>query len=190
MFSIKNEILKTTKDLNINISEVSHKQTNVLINSIVDKYANSKKKDSIWEGFTEEFSIHNRDAWKWIDKILKDKQNIMFFNPNEESVAFEFCSRKDIVTILYNTYGFEFYLTNKTVDYVMCFNHHDYLVVCGKAIEWLKEYLSKPGRLQKAMKMDNIMAYKAMIKFLEKYYNLTKSDDIASLLGNDFCWRQ
>ena len=31
--------------------------------------------------------------------------------------------------------------------------------------------------------MNNIMAYKAMIKFLDKYYKLTKSDDIASLLS-------
>jgi len=31
--------------------------------------------------------------------------------------------------------------------------------------------------------MNNIMAYKAMIKFLDKYYKLTKSDDVGSLLG-------
>jgi len=30
--------------------------------------------------------------------------------------------------------------------------------------------------------MDNIMAYKAMVIFLEKYYKLTKSDDVGGLL--------
>lgn len=32
--------------------------------------------------------------------------------------------------------------------------------------------------------MNELEAYKAMVKFLEKYYNRTKSDDIASLLGD------
>ena len=32
--------------------------------------------------------------------------------------------------------------------------------------------------------MTNEVAYKAMIKFLEKYYERTNSDDIGSLLGD------
>ena len=31
--------------------------------------------------------------------------------------------------------------------------------------------------------LTRIQAFQAMIKFLEKYYNFTKSDDIGSLLG-------
>ena len=33
-------------------------------------------------------------------------------------------------------------------------------------------------------KMTTIEAYKAMIKFMEKYYERTNSDDIGSLLGD------
>ena len=143
MWNIKNEILQTAKSLNINISEVSKNETKALINLIINKYANFEKKDHLWEGFKEEFSIKNQNAWKWIDKILNDQKIIMFFNPNDEFVAFEFCDKRDIVTILHNTYGFEFYLTNKKLDYVICFNHHDYLIACGKAIKWLKEYIKK-----------------------------------------------
>jgi len=32
--------------------------------------------------------------------------------------------------------------------------------------------------------LTRIQAFQAMIKFLEKYYNFTKSDDIGSLLGD------
>lgn len=32
--------------------------------------------------------------------------------------------------------------------------------------------------------MNKLEAYKAMVRFLEKYYNRTKSDDIGSLLGD------
>lgn len=33
-----------------------------------------------------------------------------------------------------------FYLTNASTDYLLCFNHHDYLIACGAAREWVVNY--------------------------------------------------
>ena len=146
MWNIKNEIIHAANKLNINISEIPESQTKILINSVANKYTNLKNTNFLWESFKNDFGIKNKNAWEWITKIINDKNDqevIMFFNPNDESVAFRFYNKMDIVPILQNTYGFEFYLTSKTIDYVMCFNHHDFFITCGKAIEWLKEYLKK-----------------------------------------------
>ncbi len=37
----------------------------------------------------------------------------------------------------------EFYLTNTLTDYLLCFNHHDYLIACGRAREWLTAYSAR-----------------------------------------------
>ncbi|WP_346768745.1 DUF6756 family protein [Paenibacillus sp. HB172176] len=36
-------------------------------------------------------------------------------------------------------FNVEFYITNKRCDYLLCFNHHDYLIACGEAINWIKD---------------------------------------------------
>ena len=45
--------------------------------------------------------------------------------------------RDDLVAVLGETYGFEFYVTNKEKSYLLVFNHHDILMACGDAKNWL-----------------------------------------------------
>jgi hypothetical protein len=93
----------------------------------------------LWESFTEQFGVMDENAWKWIREIVRDEPILMFFNPEDEVHAFKFDNASDVEAILAETFGFEFYLTNKATEYVLCFNHHNVLIACGKAIEWLKE---------------------------------------------------
>lgn len=149
MWNIKNEIIQAAKKLNIKILEISKIKTEITINKIINKYADGKKNNFIWENFKKEFSVKNKNAWKWIEEISYDQEIIMFFNPSDESVAFRFCNEKDVTAILKETFGFEFYLTNKTMDYVICFNHHDVLITCGKAMKWLKKYIERSNNKNK-----------------------------------------
>jgi hypothetical protein len=64
----------------------------------------------------------------------------MFFNLPDEKAAFTFNKGDDVVSVLSETYGFEFYLTNRCAEYLICFNHHDVLIACGSAIELLSKY--------------------------------------------------
>ena len=43
-----------------------------------------------------------------------------------------------MVAILGETSLFEFYVTDKNASYLLAFNHHDYLIACGEAKNWLK----------------------------------------------------
>ena len=40
--------------------------------------------------------------------------------------------------MLEETYGYEFYVTDEECTYLICFNHHDILYTCGRAIKWLE----------------------------------------------------
>lgn len=142
MNTIKNEIIRASKKLNIKVLEISSSNTKMIIDKIVEKYAQGKRTSVLWENFAEQIGINEKDAWMWIKDFIKNSSSVMFFNPEEESAAFEFRCGEDVDAVLNETFGFEFYITNKTVDYVLCFNHHDVLIVCGDAIPWLKKYVS------------------------------------------------
>lgn len=47
---------------------------------------------------------------------------------------------EDLNYLLSETYGFEFYITDKECSYLLCFNHHDILYGCGRAEDgWNEE---------------------------------------------------
>ena len=132
MSYIKDEILKAANVLHLSVLELTQVESLFIIDQIVAKYAKGKRDNFLWENFVEKNVISNdKDAWKLIKDIIGKEEVIMFFNPEDESTALQFCSGNDVVALLSETFGFEFYLTNKTTDYVLCFNHHDYLIASG-----------------------------------------------------------
>jgi len=141
--AIKNEIIRASKYLEINVTELSPLESKTITDKIVKKYAHGKKTRFLWENFTNELGINNKNAWEWIKEIIGNNETIMFFNPEDNSIAFKFFNGKDVDDVLGETFGFEFYLTNKTIDYVLCFNHHDVLIACGKAKEWLNKVIKR-----------------------------------------------
>ena len=63
----------------------------------------------------------------------------MFFNKCDDEHAFLIANGVELQTILGESFGFEFYITDKDQSYVICFNHHEVLYGCGAAREWVEE---------------------------------------------------
>jgi hypothetical protein len=140
VWSIKEQIKSAANLLNVNIQEVQVSTTNNIVSQVIDKFAAGNKGIPLWERLINYISIYNKDAWLWINELIGDNETIMFFNTSDEKAAFAFNNGDDVVSVLSDTYGFEFYLTNRAVDYLLCFNHHDVLVACGNAMKWIRKY--------------------------------------------------
>lgn len=143
MWNIGEEILSAASQLNITVGEISTKESEKIINKTITKYIRGNRARYLWEGIVNDVAVNEKDAWQWINKFISDSEAIMFFNPADEKRVFSFSNGDDVVATLSETYGFEFYITNRVVDYILCFNHHDVLIACGKAKEWLEEYKEK-----------------------------------------------
>jgi hypothetical protein len=50
---------------------------------------------------------------------------------------FALARRRDAVAVLAESTGFEFYLTDIDATFLLCFNHHDFLIAAGDARPWL-----------------------------------------------------
>ncbi len=83
-------------------------------------------------------SVCDSNGWQWINEFVGKEESIMFFNESDEKKSFVFKDGADLTTVLSETYGFEFYVTNKQTSFLIAFNNHDYLIACGTAKKWLK----------------------------------------------------
>ncbi len=90
----------------------------------------------LWEEFVAEVSIQCLDGWKLACEF-PEQHPIIFFRDGNGYKGYSVSSTESLGRILCETPGVEFYLTNETVDFVLCFNHHDYLIGVGKCKNWL-----------------------------------------------------
>lgn len=140
MVGIKNEIISVAQTLGIMISELTADAKEVILMNIYKKYTNGKKGQWLWEYMIDPVSVSNKDAWMWGGDFIGKSKTIMFFNLSDERIAFAFNSGEDVVKILSETFGFEFYWTDENTSYLISFDHHDVLSAVGSAKSWLEKY--------------------------------------------------
>ena len=144
MSFIKENILNVANDLNIFVNKILPEEFNSQRTYLEVKFCDKSKNSSfMWERLNNFYSIKDSNAWLWIDKILNDGSVIMFLDLDNEPLAFKLNSAKDVLSILSESIGFEFYLTNEKSDYLLCLNHHDYLIATGSIVESLKDFVAK-----------------------------------------------
>lgn len=136
MWNISEEVKRAANVLDINITELSRDVSLEIIKIITEKYTVGNS-CFLWDNLTDYVYVNNSVAWSWINEYIGNTEVIMFFNESDEKKSFLFKNGDDLVAILGETYGFEFYVTNKEKSYLLVFNHHDILMACGNAKNWL-----------------------------------------------------
>ena len=89
-----------------------------------------------WENLRKSVVVSDTNGWAKLANYVKQNSCIMFFDENDEAISIK--NGDELYTLIYEMYGFEFYITNNMTDYLLCFNHHDCIIGCGEASEWLE----------------------------------------------------
>ena len=139
MWNLREQISASAELIGIKYQELSFEEANKIKTNIAKKYTLGKNETPFWEHYTDKISIQNEEAWKWVSDFIGNSESILFFNTSDDKLAYLFFSGKDLVEILGEIYNVEFYITNKEFEYLLTFNHHDFLIACGSAIDWLKK---------------------------------------------------
>ena len=135
---IASEIVLAIELLNVRAKKLPKDKSEYIKNLVANKLNVSRPLWHLWEMLADDVSVRDSESWRWVSGFLENNSVIMFFNEDDDISVFEFQDGKDIVPVLAETNSFEFYLTDKSISYTLCFNHHDYLVATGTAADWLR----------------------------------------------------
>lgn len=138
MFKISVHILEELKNSKVIIEKMELNESEAILESISKKYIEEDKKATwLWEKLIHYEAINDDLAWSYIRDFVKKNECILFFNQDEDKNMLMIKTGDDLDYILSETYGFEFYITNKDVSYLLCYSHHNILYGCGEAEEWI-----------------------------------------------------
>ena len=90
----------------------------------------------LWEAFRGDMARRRSDGWSLICDY-PEPSPILLFQEDGEFRGYEFSSPGDLRAVLAESAGFEFYVTNKEAEFVLCHNHHDFIVGVGECHQWL-----------------------------------------------------
>ena len=84
-------------------------------------------------------SVHFSDGkgFERITEIIPDKNEKLWFVAEEDQLPFYpiyEATPESIQKVIGECYGFEYYIVPKTKEWLICDNHHNYLVGIGKVV--------------------------------------------------------
>lgn len=142
MGSIQNELAEGIRTVGANARVLSGTDSDQILAALRSRFGAGNGARALWEDLSDKASHHNPDAWRWISDYVQDRHCLLATRPSLERAAFEFGSGEDLVKVLAECSAFEFYVTDKEFSYILCFNHHDYLIAVGSAKNWLQGRVS------------------------------------------------
>lgn len=143
MYRISNEIINIC-DSKIELKELDLETSENIKLLIYKNYLDKNRKGNwMWEKLKVYESLRDSNGWKYIKEFISNNSCIIFFNQDEEKKMFRIENGADLYYILSETSGFEFYITDLECTYLICFNHHDILFGCGKAMRWILRIKSR-----------------------------------------------
>lgn len=109
-----------------------------ILKEVLSKYTNTSDYSyPLWECLVDSVSVYKEFAWECFKAILRDKEVIFFFENEDDERMFLFRDGGELTRVLEDCYKFTFYITNPNVNFLISYNDHNYLLLCGEAREWL-----------------------------------------------------
>lgn len=139
---IRREINLVIEQLNLNkvqIKEVGKNEWKDILNEIMNTFVNWTASSPfwLWEHFKEAYSIDysNQDAYKDLSKLVDDSELVWFLvKENREMPKFWVYEGliKPIQSVIEECSKFEYYIVSKKYSWLLCENHHGYLIGTGE----------------------------------------------------------
>lgn len=140
----KEDVLEASKLLKIDIDILSLEKGNEILQRLANNFFKNKLKYPLWENLPEAFGFQTKNGWEYLKEFTKEKKIILFFNNYDEKTMFDINDGSQVSDLIAECSSFEFYITDDSGSFIICYNHHDYLIGIGKeAIIWLKKLSHK-----------------------------------------------
>jgi len=89
-----------------------------------------------WDGVHAPDGCFRSDGWELIPKFVGDTNCLMFLPGASE--FWRFRNGNDLHAVLRECPAFEFYVCDENASYLLCSNHHDFVIGWGTALPWVR----------------------------------------------------
>lgn len=141
MFQYADEFIEVCQDLGYEYKLYKEAEGNNLYQIIEKMYAQKQGVTPLWQRLYKFSSIYNPEAWRWIEQFVGNRPIVIFFDITECKQILQLVNGINITSVLANSSGFTFYVTDITYSYLICFNDHNFLIGCGTAKLWIDSFL-------------------------------------------------
>ncbi|HEY0464050.1 MAG TPA: hypothetical protein VGC79_07570 [Polyangiaceae bacterium] len=115
-----------------------NRDSSTLLSELRARFGAADQSGELWERLSSSFGYRDDDAWRLASDFTSGQRCLLLVPPRFESTVFEFDDGVELTRVLEQCSGFEFYVTDDGLSYVLCANHHDYLIAAGSAKIWLE----------------------------------------------------
>ena len=150
VWDIRGEILRASQQVGAAILELQSEAAEGIRTEVIKRFTDDYIPQSLIWNHLRDYSFvicNDPHSWLVVSNFIKNTKVLVLFNDVDDKTVFEFTDGADIVPTLQECFGFEYYLTNYELDYLICFNHHDVLIAAGTACSWLTELTNDKGEL-------------------------------------------
>jgi len=139
------EVLIAANEIGAQVAVLPKDSSKALHEELLTRFSIRKSMTRIWEGMANAAVVRDPNGWRLISEFLKEAPVIMLFDIVDDSGALRFERGSDVTQVLAASVGFEFYLTNDSIEYILAFNHHDFLIGDGSARQWIIGLVAHKG---------------------------------------------
>jgi hypothetical protein len=141
-------LIEAKEATGIRMEELSVLESLFFRNKVIAKYMQNSNAFPLWERIQPGYGLHDPKAWHWLDDFLEKKEIYFFFDESNNPITYILNSGQSLVIFLHEFPKYVYYITNESLDFLICFNDHGYLIASGTAEPWLRnkvKELSKTG---------------------------------------------
>jgi hypothetical protein len=91
--------------------------------------------DAAWDDMTESGGRRRSDGWELVPTFVGASSCYMFLDGAD--MVWKFTNGFDLLRVLKDCPAFEFYVCDRDASYLLCSNHHDFLIGWGAARPWV-----------------------------------------------------
>lgn len=132
---LEEDVVHAAAALEIPLRTLDARQARRLLMRLRERYGTRPPKGRrLWEELGTLTGIRDPEGWSFVDHLCGSGPVFLLVEENGVS-GYEFDSGLAVKEVLANLFGFEFYLTDESLTYIIAFNDHDVLIIGGTAAE-------------------------------------------------------
>jgi len=140
MGQIREELASAIQATGARARAALNRDSSVLLSELRLRFGEVGKGGELWEGLSSSFGYCGVEASRLASDFTSGQACLLLVPSRLERTVFEFDDGAELTNVLARCSGFEFYVTDDRLSYVLCANHHDYLIAAGSAKDWLETH--------------------------------------------------